>query len=205
MDSNQGPPSHPKPSPWPLISSRPGPHLFVARARFDTMENPRTGEAMERTVLEAPDWVNVVALTPERHLILVHQYRFGSGEVSTEIPGGVIDPGEDPLQAAKRELLEETGYGSENWTHLATAQPNPAFLANVCHHFLAEEVIQMRDSLALDPGEDITVSTLPLAQVRREITAGAINHSLVISALARILDLSAADCGGALDGGQSDR
>lgn len=180
-------PSGPPP-PWKRISSEPGPDLLIARARFDRLENPRTGAALRRLVLETPDWVNVVALTPERRLIVVRQYRFGSAQVTTEIPGGVIDPGEPPEEAARRELREETGHTAERWTSLGAVEPNPAFQSNLCHHFLAEGA-QRTHELELDPGEDIVVATLELDEVRRQIERGEIRHSLVITALSRVLDL----------------
>ena len=80
------------PRPWTKLGSEPGPDLLVARARFDLLLNPRTGRELRRLVLDTRDWVNVVALTPERRLIVVRQYRFGTERVTTEIPGGVVDP-----------------------------------------------------------------------------------------------------------------
>jgi ADP-ribose pyrophosphatase len=179
---------HSEPRPWIRHDREEGPDLLIARARFDTMENPRTGRRMRRTVLESPDWVNVVAVTPERRLVLVRQYRFGSAGVTTEIPGGVVDRGEAHGEAARRELAEETGYTSERWSYLGFVEPNPAFLENRCHHWLAEEALRTEET-DLDPGEDIVVTTIELGRVPEEIASGRILHSLVICALSRVLDL----------------
>ena len=176
------------PRPWPLVASEEGPSLAVCRARFDTLTNPRTGRNLRRTVLETPDWANVVALTPERNLVVVRQYRFGSGAVTTEIPGGVLDPGEDHERAARRELREEAGYTSEDWSYLGSVEPNPAVFDNLCHHWLARDARPTHEQ-ELDPGEDIAVDTLSLEEVRRRIGAGEIRHALVLTALAKILDL----------------
>jgi 8-oxo-dGTP pyrophosphatase MutT (NUDIX family) len=164
---------------------------MICRARFDALTNPRTGQRLRRLVLEMPDWVNVVALTPERRLILVHQFRFGTGTVTTEIPGGVIDPGEESLDAARRELGEETGYAAERWSYLGAVQPNPAFQTNLCHHWLAEDAVLARPQ-EQDEGEDIRVTTLALDEVAEHVRAGRIRHALVLTALMRILDLRGA-------------
>jgi 8-oxo-dGTP pyrophosphatase MutT (NUDIX family) len=181
-------PTPPSPQPWRRERSETGPDLLIARARFDWVENPRTRKTLRRLVLDVADWVNIVALTPERHLVVVRQYRFGTGAVTTEIPGGVVDLGEAPEAAARRELREETGYTAERWRALGPVEPNPAFQNNLCHHFLAEGA-RPTHALELDPGEDIVVDTLDLEAVREEIRSGGIRHSLVISALSRVLDL----------------
>ncbi len=177
-----------KPAPWKKLGSEPGPDLLVARARFDLLENPRTKQGLRRTVLETPNWVNVVAFTEERQLVFVQQYRFGADRVTTEIPGGVIDPGEDPLTAAKRELREETGFTSDKWRSLGAVEPNPAFLTNLCYHYLAEDAERTHE-LELDDGEDIGVLLLSEKEVHDGLLALEIRHSLVISALSRVLDL----------------
>ena len=177
------------PARWPRVASERGPDLLVCRARVDTVTNPRTGQDLRRTVLETPDWVNVVALTPERRLVLVRQYRFGSGDLTIEIPGGMVDPGEDSGAAAARELREEAGYTAERWTHLGAVQPNPAFHDNLCHHWLAEDA-RRTGSQELDEGEDIQVLELELTDVVDRIRTGEIRHALVLTALSKLFDLS---------------
>ncbi len=173
---------------WQLHSSEPGPELLVCKARFDWLTNPRNGALLKRTVLSTPQWVNVVAITKAQELVLVRQYRFGTRRVTTEIPGGVVDPGEDHRAAAERELREECGYEAEHWSYLGAVEPNPAFHDNLCHHWLATgaHAVGAQD---LDPGEDIQVLCLPLDEVLRQVRQGEIRHALVITALSRIADL----------------
>ena len=133
-------------------------------------------------VLEAGDWVNVVAVTPDQELVCIHQWRPGTREVELEIPGGIVDPGETPEEAARRELLEESGYTADSLTHLGTMAPNPAILNNQCHFFAA---IDARPTHAqqLDPGEAISVSLVELSRVPELIKDGVIRHGIIIAAL----------------------
>ncbi len=176
------------PQPWPRIKSEHGDHLLIFRPRFDTLRHPRTNQVFQRVVLETPDWVNVVALTKERELVVVHQYRFGSRAVTIEIPGGMVDAGEEHGQAARRELREETGYTAPRWTYLGSVEPNPAFHTNLCHHWLAEDA-SLTHEQGLDMGEDIVIETIPIDEIGAMVARGEIRHSLVITALARVLDL----------------
>ena len=162
--------------------------MMIFRPRYDTLENPRNGEVLKRLVLETPDWVNVVALTPERKLIVVRQFRFGSSSITTEIPGGVIDPGEEHPFAAQRELREETGYTSERWSYLGCVEPNPAFHTNLCHHWLAQDCRRTHEQ-DLDTGEDVEIDTLALDDALARIHSGEIRHALVLTALSHVIDL----------------
>lgn len=187
MTDEPTPPSLPRP--WPKIESRHGSHMVLFRPRWDRLRHPKTGEEFDRLVLETPDWVNVVALTTDRRLVLVRQFRFGSGSITLEIPGGMVDRGEGHQEAAQRELREETGFTSTRWRYLGAVEPNPAFHDNLCHHWLAEDCERTHEQ-GLDAGEDIEIEALSLEHVRRQIELGEIRHSLVISALSRVIDLS---------------
>lgn len=140
------------------------------------------GDEKEFVVIHSPDWVNVVALTPDRHVVLVRQFRFGADAVCLEVPGGVIEKGEDPVAAGLRELLEETGYGGGTARLLGSVHPNPAIQDNRCHFVLVEGAIPT-GPMKWDDDEDIAVSTAPLAQVVEWARTGRITHSLSLGAL----------------------
>lgn len=181
--------------PWKLHESRRGPALRLFDVRWDDLENPRTGAVLERLVLETPEWVNVVALTPQREVVLVRQWRFGTRSTTLEIPGGMVDPGEEHGAAARRELREETGYAAEDWRYLGSVLPNPAVQDNRLHTWLAQGCRRV-GPLAMDEGEDIEVTTLPLDDVLAAATDGRIEHALVLCGLLRLVGFARAGPGG---------
>lgn len=111
-------------------------------ARRDKVELPTGKVFNEYYVLEYPTWVNVIAITKDGEMILERQYRHALGVVSVEIVAGCVEEGETPLEGARRELQEETGYTGGTWTELMTISPNPSTMNNLCHCFLADGVRQ---------------------------------------------------------------
>lgn len=168
-----------------LTYSEPGPQIASFQIRYDWVKNPQNDKVGKRLVLQSADWVNIVALTVNQELVVVRQYRAGVGKITTETPGGIVDPGEEPLQAAKRELLEETGFASEAWQSLGSVDTNPAFLNNRCHHWLA---IDARSVCAPKPDEDEDVASacISMEALSHEIRAGSFSHAIAFSALARV-------------------
>ena len=167
--------------PWPLVRSRPGSSYRVFSIRTDTARSPRTGREHDFYIIESADWVNVIPVTPDEQVVMVRQYRHGIREVTLEIPGGLVGPDDTPLEAARRELLEETGYEAEDIRFIGAAHPQPAILNNRHLTFLATNVRKTAE-LRLDEGEDIEVVLVPLSEVKGKIAGGEITNGMVILA-----------------------
>src|SRR6185503_4594698 len=133
--------------------------LLSARYR-----HPVRGTERDFVVVQAPDWVNVIALTPDDRLVLVRQFRYGINEFSLEIPGGVMEAGEDPVTAGLRELREETGVGGAPAKLLGVVHPNPAIQSNRCHFVFVEGATRVH-ALDWDPDEEIHITTQPVEDV----------------------------------------
>ncbi len=144
--------------------------------------HPKRKTEGEFYVVHTRDWVNIIPITPNYEMILVNQYRFGIKNTSWEIPGGVMDPGEDPVTAGLRELREETGYTSNKARLLGSVRPNPAIQDNTCHIVLAEQA-KLTESLEWDEHEEIVTKAVPIQEVYQMVADGEIFHSLVLNAL----------------------
>lgn len=144
--------------------------------------HPVRGTERDFVVVKAPDWVNVLALTSDRKLVLVRQFRHGIDDFSLEVPGGVVEAGEDPVAAGVRELQEETGYAGGNARLLASVHPNPAIQNNHCRVVLIEGAVPS-GTIDWDPDEEIEVSVLPVDEVLAAARAGKITHSLTLVSL----------------------
>ncbi len=139
------------------------------------------GDSRSAVVLHPTDWINVIPLDAAGRIPMVRQWRFGTGQASLEIPGGMVDEGEDHGTAARRELLEETGYRASEWIRLGTVEPNPAIQSNRCSSWLARGL----DRVGVPEGdgeEEIELVWIALDSVPERIAKGEICHSLVICA-----------------------
>ncbi len=169
--------------PWPTISSKPLGDFRVFSVRSVSKRSPRTGLAHEFFIIDSVNWVNVVALTPDRKMVLVEQYRHGSDTVELEIPGGMIDPADDaPEAAGVRELREETGYTGEQPRVIGQVFPNPAIMSNTCFTVLVENC-RITAATHFDHTEELTTKLVPVDEVPGLVASGKIRHCLVVAAL----------------------
>jgi ADP-ribose pyrophosphatase len=153
------------------------------------LESPRTGTDHDFHIIDCPNWCNIVALTPQNEVVMVRQQRHGIGASTLELPGGMIDPGDaSPLEAARRELLEETGYRAAHVEPLGHIAPNPAMQTNLLYSFIARDVVRVAE-LDQDHGEDITVELVPYAEIPARVARGEFTHALVVVALTYALGL----------------
>lgn len=167
---------------WKTLSSE-----YLVRApwavlRKDVCEMPNGHVVPEYYVLEYPNWVNMVAVTEDGDFILVKQYRHGAGEFVLEVPGGVIDPGEDAIDAARREMLEETGYAFDNVQELVNLFPNPATSNNITTTFLMTGGTKVQEQ-NLDEQEEIEVMLVSAAEAKRLVLENQIGQALHTAAL----------------------
>ena len=137
--------------------------------------------------IDSVDWVNIVPLTSQDEVVMVKQFRHGLREITLEIPGGMVDPGEKPEEAALRELLEETGYRAREVRKLGSVNPNPALFGNRLHTFLAEGCEYVAE-VANDEREETVVELVPRRRLRELVMEGQIDHALVLATL-HFLDL----------------
>ena len=169
---------------WKVLSSE-----YLIRkpwltARCDRLELPDGRIMPEYYVLEYPDWVNVIAITKDGKFVMERQYRHAAGVTAYELPCGVMEKGESPLEAAQRELAEETGYGGGEWREMMTISPNPGAMTNWTHCFVATGV-EKTSAQHFDEHECLTVHLLDRDYVRRLLDENAIFQSLMVAPLWR--------------------
>ena len=164
--------------PWKVVKSenilRLGPWLSV---RQECVEMPSGKQIPTWYVMEFPDWINVIAITKDGKMVMEDQYRHALGETHYELVAGVVDPGETPLEAAKRELSEETGYEGGEWKLFMTLSPNPTNHNNLSYTFLATGVEKVREQHQ-EPTEDIHVDIMEPEQVLEMLRDGEIIQAL---------------------------
>jgi len=175
-------PDEPSPKRWDRLRSEPHASTRIFEVSRAIYRHPDRDREQDFFVINAPDWVNVIAVTPDEQLVLVRQFRYGIDEFSVEIPGGVIDPGEDCIAAGLRELREETGYVGERARLLGSVHPNPAMQGNRCHLVLVENARRQGEP-GWDADEELEIMIKPVSEVYAMAYGGGITHAMVLDAL----------------------
>jgi 8-oxo-dGTP pyrophosphatase MutT (NUDIX family) len=173
--------------PWPVRRTERLIENKIFRVRTDWCADPRDGSEHPFWLIDAADWVNVVPVTEEGEVLLVEQWRFGVRASSVEVPGGIVDPGEDPAGAAARELAEETGHVPGRVVALGVVEPNPAIFSNRLHVFAATGCREARpdERRAQDRNEALHVTRARPADVDAMVLDGRIRHACALAAWLR--------------------
>ena len=174
------------PRPWTRLASEPLLDTPWLTLRRDHVRLPTGVDLDAFYVAEYPDFAVVLALTGGGEAVLVEQYRHGIERVTLELPAGAVDGGEAPETAARRELLEETGYQTERWTSLGRLAVEPSRHTNWAHVFVATGAERVAEP-ALEPSEDLVVRTLPARELVAAVEAGRIVHGVHVAVVYRAL------------------
>lgn len=174
---------------WKTIKSS---YAFICpwlRVRKDYVRLPSGVEVDDFYVVESNDWVNVIAITEDGRYIIEEQYRHGIGRICFELPAGNVSKGENPLDAAKRELKEETGFAGGTWIHFCTSAPNASGMNNYCHTFLAKGVRKVTEP-QLESSEDIRVHLKSQSEIEELLITDSIIEAVMQAPLWRYVKLN---------------
>lgn len=167
---------------WKIIRSIAKESLRLFEVKYNYLINPRNKKEVEVVVLAGNDAVNIMAVTSKKTIVMIKQYRFGINDYTVEIPGGLVDAGEDTLKAAQRELREETGYSGTNWQYLGKIAQNPVFQDAYIHHYLLLDA-EKTHSTEFDEAEDIQMIEMEVDEVRKNMQNCAFQHPHTVNAL----------------------
>jgi 8-oxo-dGTP pyrophosphatase MutT (NUDIX family) len=171
--------------PWLDLETRVVGETRLFRQIMTRRRSPHTDREHDFTRLACPEWINVLAFTREGEVLVVEQFRHGVDAGTLEIVGGVVEPGEEPSLAARRELLEETGFEPGLWIPLGSCAPNPAVQDNRCHFYLALDCVPVGIQ-HLDPSEEIRLWGVPWGEMKGLLEGGRVDHALVMAAFLRL-------------------
>lgn len=172
------------PKPWTVRSSKRLLEHWWMSLRVDEVELPDGHVLPEYHVLEYPDWTLALCQDMAHRLVLVEQYRHAIGRLSLEFASGMLEAGEAPVEGARRELVEETGYVASEWLHLGSWAPDPSRHDNVGHVYVAQDA-RRKQAPSPDESEDLRVHLLTFSEVDDAIRSGRIVHGMHVAAFYR--------------------
>lgn len=167
---------------WTVLDSKYLVQRPWATLRVDKLRMPNGNIKEEYYVLEYPTWVNMIGITEQNTILFVRQYRHGAEQVLLELPAGVVEQGEDPAEAARREMLEETGFAFDSIEKIAELYANPATSGNITHTFLLKNGKKIQEQM-LDSSEDIEVVEMSLPEAKELLLNNKIGQALHTAAL----------------------
>ena len=172
--------------PWHRTRSRVLSDCRIFSVSESTSVSPLTQQEHQFYFIDTADWVNIVPVTRNDEVVFIRQFRHGSEQITLEIPGGMVDPGEDPKHSAVRECLEESGYRAGQVTSLGSLNPNPAIFPNRLHTFVARDCERVAE-IANTGTEQTEIELVPIADIAERMRSGEIDHALVVATLWRVL------------------
>lgn len=173
---------------WSRTASRPLAECRIFNLHESSSVSPMTGNEHQFYYIQTADWVNIVPMTDDNEIVCIRQYRHGNETITIEIPGGMVDPGEDPAVSAVRECREETGYECGEVQSLGVLAPNPALFDNRLHTYVARGAKPVGE-IQNTSTEKTEVILIPLSKIPDMLMSGEIDHALVVATLWRLLYL----------------
>lgn len=170
------------PSKWNVVQDEMLADCRIFQVHKRKMVRESDDKEGEFYVVDSNDWVNVLAITSDQKIVLVRQFRYGNEQYSLEPPGGVIEKGEDPVEAGLRELIEETGYSGKDPKLIGCVFPNSAIMSNRCHFVILHDVEKL-NSVSFDPHEELETVLVPVSELSELIRSGEISHSIALNAI----------------------
>lgn len=173
--------------PWKRLSSKDIISSRWLRVSEDKCELPSGLVLDPFYVIHDSDWIHVAAISDASEILTVRQYRYAASAFCTELPGGAVDQGEEPIVAAQRELLEETGYVANHWEYVGWLFANPARQTNRVHLFLARDLLR-KSSQNLDDSEEIEYVFMSQSSIRGAIATGEFSQALHVASFYRAVN-----------------
>lgn len=172
---------------WEFVESHKARDHGLFPIIVNKLRSPRNGKVYPFYVYQSEEWVAAIPITPEEQVVMVRQFRHGTGEITLELPGGLSKEENSPLESAAEELEEETGYRSSHWSLMCIMDPLPALFSNRLHVFVAQEA-EPTGQMNQDETEAVETVLVPVSEIKEYLRQGRITSCIHVAALYRFLD-----------------